>query len=261
MSNNNMPQYERFGSGDTTVFLLHGAYGDGRYFADLAGRLVDSGYRVIVWDCPGYGLSEPVEKPSIETFTQAAINLIEHEKTATNIVLGHSMGALIAPLLSTQCAAVNGVILSAGSPGFVARTPEDQKIYLKERLEPIENGMSVSDYAKPLIKYMMAEHSKGELVDQVFDVVLSMKTETFATSIRAISAYDSRPALRAMTVPTLLLAGSDDPACTANGMRGMSEIVQDSEFHILDAVGHYGFAEKSSEYYTVVLGFLKKRFK
>lgn len=259
-NNNSLPRYRCLGSGDLTVFLLHGAYGDGRYYADLAERLCASGYRVVVWDCPGYGDSSPVDNPSIESFSEAARALVEHEKTDTNIVLGHSMGALITPLLAIRCSAVNGVILSAGSPGFVARPPEDQKRYLEERLEPIENGMSVAEYAKPLLKHMMAEGAQGALVDQVVDVVLSMKTETFATSIRAISSYDSRPALKEMSVPTLLLAGDEDPACTADGMRAMSEMVQDSEFHVLDRVGHYGFAEKPEAYFTVVLGFLKKRF-
>jgi pimeloyl-ACP methyl ester carboxylesterase len=260
MANVVLPHYRCFGSGDLTVFLLHGAYGDGRYFADLAERLSNKGYRVVVWDCPGYGDSSPVENPSIERFAQAAQALVEHEKTGTNVVLGHSMGALIAPLLSTRTSSVDGVILSAGSAGFVARPPEDQERYMKERLEPIEKGMSVAEYAKPLLVHMMAEGARGELVDEVIDVVLTMKTEAFATSIRAISNYDSRPSLKAMAVPTLLIAGAEDPACTADGMRVMAETVADSEFHILDRAGHYGFAEQPEAYFTVVLGFLEKRF-
>lgn len=260
MTRTSLPHYTCFGSGDLTVFLLHGAYGDGRYFHDLAERLCASGYRVVVWDCPGYGDSAPVANPSIESFADAAQALVEHEKTATNLVLGHSMGALIAPLLATRCRAVDAVVLSAGSAGFVARPPEDQARYLKERLEPIENGMSVAEYARPLLRHMMAEGAKGVLVDQVVNVVLSMKTETFATSIRAISAYDSRPALKALSVPTLLLAGAEDTACTADGMRAMAEMVPNGEFHVLDRCGHYGFAEKPEAYFTVVLGFLTKHF-
>ncbi len=63
-----LPVYRTRGEGETSVFLLHGAYGDGRYFDDLANSLVDAGYRVIDWDCPGYGESAPaspaISKPS-----------------------------------------------------------------------------------------------------------------------------------------------------------------------------------------------------
>lgn len=104
---------------------------------------------------------------------------------------------------------------------------------------------------------VLCEGANGALVDQVVDVVLGMKTETFATSIRAISEYDSRLALRSIPVPTLVLAGAEDTACTADGMRAMEKMIPDSEFHVLDGAGHYGLAETPREYFTVVLGFLK----
>lgn len=260
MSNEQLPNYKIFGSGDKTVFLLHGAYGDGRYFENLATRLAGAHYRVVVWDCPGYGQSTPAAEATIECFSDAAQALIEKEKTGVNVLLGHSMGALIAPLVASRTTFLSAVILSAGSPGFVARTPEDQALYLKERLEPIENGMEVSEYARPQIAHMMADGAKGELVDRVVEVILSMKTETFANSIRAISVYDSRPALQKIPVPTLLIAGSEDPACTADGMRKMAEMVPDSEFHVVDGSGHYAFAERPTEYFTIVLGFLANHF-
>lgn len=260
MNNIQIPNYKTYGSGDKTVFLLHGAYGDGRYFDDLATKLAAAHYRVVVWDCPGYGQSEPAPSPTIECFADAAQALIEKEKTSVNILLGHSMGALISPLVASRTSFLSAVILSAGSAGFMSRTPEDQARYLKERLEPIENGMSVAEYARPLIAHMMAPGAKGVLVDQVAEVILSMKTETFANSIRAISSYDSRPALQKIPVPTLLIAGAKDTACTAEGMRKMAEMVPDSEFHVIDGAGHYGFAERPREYFTIVLGFLNSHF-
>lgn len=260
MSNKQLPNYKTFGSGDKTVFLLHGAYGDGRYFEDLATKLAAAHYRVVVWDCPGYGESAPGEEATIECFADAAQALIEKEKTDINVLLGHSMGALIAPLIASRTSFLSAVILSAGSSGFVTRTPEDQARYLKERLEPIENGKTVAEYARPQIAHMMADGAKGELVDKVVDVILSMKTEAFANSIRAISVYDSRPALKQIPVPTLLIAGAEDPACTADGMKKMAAMVPDSEFHVIDGAGHYGFAERPTEYFTIVLGFLASRF-
>lgn len=253
-----LPRFKVYGEGPISVFLLHGAYGDGRYFADLGSKLAAFGYRAIAWDCPGYGQSDSLAEPTIENFAEAACSLIENQKTRSNVVLGHSMGALIGPRVANACASIDALILSAGSQGFVARPPEDQARYLEERLAPIEQGMSVAEYALPLIKRMMAKGATGPLVDHVIDVILDMKTQAFADSIRAISCYDSRPSLQAITQPTLLIAGSEDPACTASGMREMSGMIANSEFHSLDRCGHYGFAEKPSEYLSIVLGFLRK---
>lgn len=255
-----LPSHIIYGQADTTVYLLHGAYGDGRYFSDFATRLTEFGYRVVVWDCPGYGQSPRHPQPSIESFAEAAMSLIAATKSKTNVLLGHSMGALIGPRVATLSEHLDGLILSAGSKGFVARPPEDQARYLEERLAPIEQGMSVAEYALPLIRHMMADGAQGPLVDHVIQIILDMKTQTFADSIRAISAYDSRPSLLQIQQPTLLIAGAEDPACTAAGMREMASMVADSEFHVLDQCGHYGFAERPREYLSIVLGFLQSRF-
>jgi len=255
-----LPVYRTRGSGPTTVFLLHGAYGDGRYFDDLANSLAAAGYRVVDWDAPGYGDSPRVEPATIEAFADAAQAMIRAEASATNVVLGHSMGALIGPRLTNMEDRVNGLILSAGSMGIPNRSPEDRARFLEERLTPLERGMSVQDYARPLITHMMAPGASGPLVERVFEVVLSMRTETFRTSLNALTLYDGRAALEALTKPTLMIAGEHDPACPAEGMRLMHEAAPHSEFEILPGVGHYGFAERPEAYKALVLGWLARTF-
>lgn len=255
-----LPVYRSRGSGNTTVFLLHGAYGDGRYFNDLADSLADAGYRVIDWDAPGYGESLAVEPATIETFADAARAMIQKEGTATNVVLGHSMGSLIGPRLTNLEDKVDGLILSAGSMGIPNRSPENRALFLEERLAPLERGMTVQEYARPLITHMMAKGASGPLVDYVFDVVLSMRTETFRASLNALTLYNGRPALEALSKPTMMLAGEFDPACSAEGMREMHEVVTHSEFHVLPGVGHYGFAEKPAEFKALVLDWLSRNF-
>lgn len=255
-----VPNYKIYGNGAKTIFVLHGAYGDGRYFEDFATNIAAEGYRLVVWDCPGYGNSPAVDPPVIERFAEAAIAMVRKEATETNILMGHSMGCLIGPYAVNREPLINALILSAGSRGFPTRTPEDQKKYMEERLAPIEGGMSVKEYATPLLKHMMADGSSGPLVDKVVEVVLDMKSETFATSIRAISNYDGRPALSELKVPTLMIAGREDPACTPEGMALMDEMVADSEFHIIEGAGHYAFAEQPGNYRGIILDFLKRRF-
>lgn len=253
-----LPSYRVQGDGDRTVFLLHGAYGDGRYFDDLAHALNAAGYRTVTWDCPGYGTSPAVDPPVIEKFAEAALRMVRKEATTANAILGHSMGGLIAPRVATAEPRIGAVILSATSRGFVNRSPEDQKKFLEERLAPIEDGMDIQSYAKPLIAHMMAKGASGPLVDHVFDVVLSMETETFRTSIKALATYDSIPTLKGVEQPTLLLAGSEDPACSAAGMMRIDEMMKNSELEVLEGVGHYGFAEKPDAYKKIVLDFLSR---
>ena len=260
MTTSVLPRHEIAGSGDTTVFLLHGAYGDGRYFAHTSDVLTAAGYRTVVWYCPGYGGTPIPEGNSIEGHADALTALVRAVGTSTNVVVGHSMGALISPLATVNEPTIHGLVLSGASAGFASRSPEDQKRYLAERLEPIENGQSVAEYVRPLLGSMMGPGASGPLVEHVIEVILSMPTETFAASIRAIAAYDSRPALNKVSVPTLLLAGTEDTACPVAGMRRIHDMIAGSEIHEVEGVGHYGFAERPAEWHGYLLDFLSRRF-
>ena len=123
------PDYQVSGASDTTVFLLHGAYGSKDYFRYEIETLVRAGLRVVAWDAPGYGLSPlPEDGLTIERLAETAGCLIDREGSATNIVLGHSMGGLITPAVhAARPGKVHGVVISATVGSFNQKSPEDQK--------------------------------------------------------------------------------------------------------------------------------------
>lgn len=254
-----LPRYAVHGSGDTTIFMLHGAYGDSRYFAPTIERWVDQGLRVVAWDCPGYRSDDRPAEFTISHLALCAARMVAQERTARNFVLGHSMGALISPRLPTLLPnTFAGIILSAASSGFTNRTDEDKERYLKERVAPIaEDGLSVAEYSRGLLTTMMAPGAAGHEVDLVFDVVADMRTDAFLSAMKALTAYDSVPALERLDVPCLLIAGEHDPACTPKGMEAIGRIVAKSELHVVVGAGHYSFAEQSETYDELVLSFLR----
>ena len=77
-----------------TLFLLHGMNGNSKSWANLFHSL-NSSYRVIAWDAPSFGKSD-VFGDSIEDYKNAAKALIETLKLENIILIGHSMGGLIA---------------------------------------------------------------------------------------------------------------------------------------------------------------------
>ncbi|MEO1563637.1 MAG: alpha/beta hydrolase [Pseudomonadota bacterium] len=87
------------------VVLIHGANGNARDFTlSFAGQLAERGYRVITFDRPGFGYSDPVyEDPGSLTAQAArlvaAANVLEADQP---IVLGHSLGGAVAMAWATQ---------------------------------------------------------------------------------------------------------------------------------------------------------------
>lgn len=92
-------QYERSPSPKgKTVVLLHGKNFNGAYWGETAEALLAAGYDVLVPDQIGFGKSS---KPAHYhyTFQQLAENtkaLLEHEGVDEAIILGHSMGGMLA---------------------------------------------------------------------------------------------------------------------------------------------------------------------
>ena len=260
MPGSRMPDHEVHGAGDTTLFLLHGAYGSKEYFRDLTAALVGAELRVVAWDAPGYGLSPlPADGLAIPAMAEVAARLVEHAGSATNVVLGHSMGGIIAPALCNRLPGrVHGLVISATVSSFSQKSEADKRTFLAERIDPLKAGHSFHDTARAVVDSMFAPTSAGPRVDLVKRVALGMRKETFIAAISAIVHYEGVPALRALQVPTLLIAGAHDKVGRPEGMRTLVDIIPDARFVCVDGAGHYAFAEQQDAFTAHVLGFVRE---
>jgi len=258
-----MPDFQVAGDADTTVFLLHGAYGSKEYFAHTIAALVRAGLRVVAWDAPGYGLSPlPTGGLRIESMAEAAVRLVEREGSRTNVVLGHSMGGIIAPAAAVMAPErVHGLVISATVASFSQKSAQDQERFLAERIAPLQQGRPFRETAGAVIGSMFAPGSAGPLVERVREVALATANETFIAAIEAIVRYEGVPALRQVRVPTLLLAGSHDKVGRPDGMAAIkTSFIPHAEFHELPHSGHYGFAEQPELFQRLVLDFIHHHF-
>lgn len=259
MSPYRFPDYQVAGDSDTTIYLLHGAYGSKDYFRAEIATLVAAGYRVVAWDAPGYGISPlPEGGLRIEGLAEAAARLIERTGSAYNVVLGHSMGGITAPLVARLAGdRVHGIIISATLASFARKPAADKVTFLEERTAPLQRGVPFKEAAKPVVEGMFSPGSRGPLVDVVKDVALGMRAETFCAAIEAITLYDGEDTLRSIAVPTLLIAGEDDKVGRPEGMRELSQVIPNARFIGIPGAGHYAFAEQPDAFNTALLDFLR----
>ena len=253
------PDFQVAGDGDTTVFLLHGAYGSKEYFANEIATLVRAGLRVVAWDAPGYNLSPlPEGGLSIEGLAETAGCLIDLMGTRRNIVLGHSMGGIVTPAVyAARPERVHAVVISATVASFSQKSEEDKRTFLTERIAPLKQGKSFAETAGAVIDSMFAPGSCGPLVERVRSVALTTPAETFCAAIEAITLYDGVANLRNLKVPTLLLAGQHDKVGRPEGMENITKsFVPHAEYHCLPQSGHYSFAEQPELFNQLLLDFI-----
>jgi pimeloyl-ACP methyl ester carboxylesterase len=86
-----------------TVLLLHGNNFGGFYFKSIIDALASEGFRVIVPDQIGYGRSsKPIAPFNFNTQARNTWLILQHEKVEKAMVVGHSMGSMLAARMATQ---------------------------------------------------------------------------------------------------------------------------------------------------------------
>lgn len=251
------------GDADTTIFLLHGAYGSKDYYRYEIETLVRAGLRVVAWDAPGYGISPlPEGGLNIERMAETMGQLIDRTGSQTNVVLGHSMGGVIAPAIyAARPGKVHGVVVSATVASFSQKSPEDQEKFLAERIAPLKQGKSFEETAGAVIDSMFAPGSSGPKVDLVRQIALGTAAETFCSAIEAIVRYDGMGNIRKLkSVPVLLLAGQHDKVGVPAAMQRIrDDFIPGADYACLPNSGHYAFAEEHELFNQHLLQFVRGR--
>ena len=86
-----------------TVLLLHGNNFGGFYFKAIIDGLTTEGFRVITPDQIGYGRSsKPIAPFSLNSQARNTWRILQHEKIEKVMVIGHSMGGMLATRFATQ---------------------------------------------------------------------------------------------------------------------------------------------------------------
>lgn len=243
-----------------TVFLLHGAFGAKEYWRFQMESLVGAGYRVVAWDAPGYGLSPLPPGFTIDLAARSLGRLLEQEGGPCNVIVGHSMGGMIAQRAWTHARGlIHGYVLSATSAAFGSPGGEWQKEFVRQRVAPLDAGRSIPDYAPEMLRAMMAPNASGPAVDLVVGTVSGMREETFRAAVASIAGYEGRSILATIDVPCLCLAGELDRTAPAAVMEKMAAKLPDAEFSVLAGLGHFGWAEDVAVFNSRLLEFLHQR--
>ena len=257
-----IPDYQVTGDGRVTVYLLHGIYGSKAYWRFLTVRLLERGYRVIAWDAPGYGLSPLPENFSFDLVAEAGANLIRATARERNVVFGHSMGGQITPrLIGKVRDRVHAAIITATIGYFGNRTKEEQEEFVRKRSAPPPPGTDPVVAQRMVVDSMFGPGAAGPDVELVRRVASATSPDTVQAAVRAVQAYPADQAVaafKAITVPTLLVAGEVDQTGHSAGMRRVADMIPGAEFAIVSRSGHYPWAENPSEFNRHLFTFLDR---
>lgn len=259
-----LPAFDAAGQGDAAVLMLHGI-GGGRsiWNAAASGTLqavADAGYRALALDLPGYGDSAGLGPPDMDAFVAALLAVIDQEQPQRVLLLGHSMGGMVAQEFAARLPErVHGLALACTSALFGKADGAWQRQFIAERLAPLDAGLGMAGMADKLVPGLVSPMAPEAARRSARDVMARVPESTYRAALATIAGFDRREALAAIRVPTLLLAAEHDKTAPPEVMERMAARIAGSEYVCLRDAGHIANAEAPAAFNAAVLDFLRRR--
>lgn len=253
--------FETAGDTGPPVLLVMGLRARGIAWRPVVERLsVD--HRVVWYDHRGVGESAPLAGPTSMTEMAAdAAGLLDHLGWDTAHVAGVSMGGMVA----------QHVLLDHGqrvrSASLIATTAHGkglQKTDLKSLMRYVRTFFGDTDAR--LAKLSTLLYSAGHIEREGIDAVVAhMKTAfghdhpgTARAQVRAVRQHDTRPHLRDIRHPTLVVAGGDDIIIPEWHARQLADGLGDAEYARFPGAQHGVIAEEADGVVERIRGLVRR---
>ena len=248
--------YRETGTGQT-LFFLHGMNGNSKSWENLFYSL-SSSFRVVAWDAPSFGGSD-VFGDNIEEYKNAAKALIETLKLKKIILIGHSMGGLIASQLAyDNDVSVLGLILSSTHLGFGCKKGEPLMERYANRLKTFSTKLSDIDYAMERAQRNTPEGTSESVIKFLANVALDIRKESIRDGGRMSQETDNTNICKDLKVPVLILSGGKDTVISTEMHASLIAALPRAHKVVFPKAGHASFAEYPDQFNYQVTEFAKK---
>ena len=226
--------------GSPAVVMVHGLGGSSNTFQPLMGALEDC--QVLRPDLPGAGRSAlKPGRPGLEGLAQAVRDVLRAREITRAHLVGHSMGTLLCQYLA---AAEPALVASLTLFGPILAPPEAARVGLKVRAEAVRrDGMAGTAEAVADASLSAATRNKNPAaVAFVRESLMRQAPAGYAAHCEALAA--AQPAAHAaITCPTLLVTGRDDPVAPPDMARQLAGLINGAKVEILPDCGHWAMIE------------------
>lgn len=218
-------------------------------------------YRVITYDIRGYGASEvpAAEAITLETMASDINALLDHLNIPKAVIAGLSMGGQIAMAFADQFPhRLSGLILAATFPQ--ADTEEAIKTRRATADRFINEGSVLP--GGEMIPRLIAPASlrkNPDIAVEVFTMIAHTPPAGAAAALRGRALRkDYTESLTRITVPTLIVVGTEDSYISCNTAKQMQQSIPNSRLEIFEGIGHLPNLEATDRFNALLHDFLKE---
>jgi len=246
------------GDGPVTLVLLHGIGSSARSWTALLPLLAPHA-RCLAWDLPGYGGSDPlaVEHPVASDYLAVLEAWLEREHVDRFVVLGHSLGALIAGEAARQWSArVTGMVLADPGSGNGLKVDEPWPPRLTGRIDDLKS-MGQSAFAAARAPRMCARQAPDCARQMTEREMARVRLPGYAQAVALLAQADLAATLPHTRCPLTFMVGAEDRITPPDSVKRLAARRPDAGYIELPGVGHAGYVEAPRLYARPVLAMLE----
>jgi 3-oxoadipate enol-lactonase len=220
--------------------------------------VLTSRYRVLRYDTRGHGSTEAPAGPySLDELTEDVRALLQALGISRTHFIGLSMGGMIGQIMAFK---YPQMLQSVALCDTMSRVPTEAKPMWDERIHTAETR-GMEPLVEPTLARWFTEPFRQQgspVLDQVRMMIRTTPPRGYAGCCHAIAALNLTEHLNAITLPTLIIVGEDDPGTPVAASRVIHEQIKGSELVILKAAAHLSNLEQPGAFNQALTAFLQK---
>jgi pimeloyl-ACP methyl ester carboxylesterase len=221
--------------------------------AHLAG-----GKRVHVLTLAGFAGQPPIKPPFLLTVHDQLVQYIHANHLDHPIIVGHSLGGVIALWLAeTNSADLGGVVDVDGLPFFPAvadsKVTEAQGAAFGQQMHDRLAATPPAQFAATVKQFFAGMITKPEDLDRFVAEAAKSDIETYATAMAELLSKDLRPDLAKITTKVTVIAagnGTEPRPTLEQAWHTQIDPIKGSELHFVDDAKHFVMLDQPSAFFV-----------
>lgn len=235
--------YREAGTGFPVV-LLHGIGSQSGSWVPQLEALAPR-FRVIAWDAPGYGESDPLDgsAPAAADYAVALAGLLDSLSIERAMLVGSSLGALMAGAFAARWPArVAGLVLLNPAGGYGLAAPEDREEKLAARLARLAE-LGPEGMARSLPAGMLSPAASGEARALAAWSTARIRPDGYAQAARMLAHGRLVEDAARYSGPVLVVGATDDSITPPAGCERIAQAFPHGAFRLLEGVAHLSYLD------------------
>jgi len=233
-------------SGLSPIVFIHGAGGSHQVWLEQL-RALGRQRRAVAVDLPGHGRSEGDGADRIETYRDGITEFLKTSGLERTVMVGHSMGGAVAQRIALDQPELLAALVLVGTGARLRVQPQ----IFADLQDDVQRAV------ERIAKWARAPGAPAEQLTQDAEAMLRTPISVIEGDFRACDAFDLMEEVKAITLPTLVICGTDDLMTPPKYAEYLHRQIGGSRLALIPAAGHMVMLEQPDETSRAIEVFLE----